>query len=104
MVGTIIRKNRKKLYNIGDRLGINIVIVKLEAPEETVLQRLTQRMLNPSGNSSADLSVYQKMKQTVQPITRPHFVVDTSKDICKPLKNIIGKIRFQHSAQSTMET
>ena len=95
----LIRKNRRKLYNIADRLGVKIVVVKIEAPEQIIFQRLIQRTINPNEteNSSADLSVYEKMKKTVQPIVRSHFIVDTSEDIGKPLKNIIRKIHFEHS-------
>jgi predicted kinase len=87
--------NRERLYNIADRLGVKLVLVRVEAPPEVVYARLRSRVegINPQGNSDADWSVYQKMKPAVEKIRRNHYAVDTSRDITPVLEKIVREVR-----------
>jgi predicted kinase len=68
------------------------VLVRVEAPPEVVYQRLKSRV-GGAGNSDADWSVYQKMKSTVDRISRNHYAVDTSRDITPVLDKIAREVR-----------
>jgi predicted kinase len=82
---------RERLYNIADRLNAKLILVRVEAPPEVVYQRLRDRAEenNSKSNSDADWAVFQKMKPTVQKISRNHFAVDTSRDITPVLSKIV---------------
>lgn len=81
-------RNREYLYSIAERLDIKLVLVRVEAPPQVVQERLKGRR-NSETNSDADWTVYQKMKSSVQPIRRNHYVVDTSRDIAPVVDKII---------------
>ena len=81
-------RHREHLYNITDRLGTNLILVRVEAPPEVVRGRLENRLESRESKSDADWAVYQKMKSSVEKIRRKHYVVDTSRDITP----ILGKI------------
>lgn len=82
-------RNREHLYQISDWLNARLILVRVEAPPALVKERLAGRLKEPAKNSDADWSVYQKMKTTVQKISRPHIVVNTSGDIEPAIEKII---------------
>jgi predicted kinase len=88
-------RNRERLYNIADHLDVKLVLVRVEAPPEVVYARLKSRVggANAQGNSDADWSVYQKMKPTVDKISRNHYAVDTSRDITPVLDKIVREVK-----------
>jgi predicted kinase len=86
-------QNREYLYSIAERLGVGLVMVRVEAPDEVVRQRLESRQENPESNSDADWMIYQRMKSSVEKIRRKHYVVDTSRDITPVLDKIAKELR-----------
>jgi len=84
--------NREYLYRIAERLGIKLVLVRVEAPPELVYQRLKERAAGSEGNSDADWKVYQRMKPQAQRIHRRHYAVDTSRDITPVIDKIVREI------------
>ena len=88
-------RHREQLYNIADRSGVKLILVRVEAPPEIVRERLKARQegANPADKSDADWEVYQRMKPTVQKICRNHFAVDTSRDITPVLNKIVREVR-----------
>ena len=87
--------HREPLYRIADRTGAGLVIVWVHAPEEVILERLRRRMESPpeGEHSSAGPEVYQRMKQSVEPIRRNHLVVDTSRDLEAGLRKVLREVR-----------
>ena len=85
-------RHREHLYSIADRLGVKLILVRVEAPPQVVHERLKTRMENSEGRSDADWEVYQRMKPTVQKIRRNHYAVDTSKDITPVLEKIVREV------------
>jgi len=86
----LVERHRERLYQIADRIGARLIIVRVEAPPELVRQRLQHRSaaVNPEDKSEADWMVYQKMRTSVQRIGRNYFAVDTSKDITPVISKI----------------
>jgi predicted kinase len=84
-------RHRERIYSIAERLNARLIIVRTEAPPELVQQRLRKRLAgkNPRDNSDADWTVYQKMRPTVDKISRKHFAVDTSRDITPAIDKIV---------------
>jgi len=82
---------REHLYHIADHLDAKLILVRVEAPPEVVYQRLKARSIetNSESSSDADWAVFQKMKSSVQKISRNHFAVDTSRDITPVLDKIV---------------
>ncbi len=91
----LVRRDRERLYSIGDRLSVKLVIVRVEAPQEVVQERLQSRSEKADSEdaSDADLDVYQRMASRVQRIHRNHFTVDTSKDITPVIMKIIRELK-----------
>jgi len=86
---------RERLYSIADRLDVRLVLVRVEAPPEVVYERLRTRLegANPGNKSDADWVVCQRMKPSVQKISRNHYAVDTSRDITPVLDKIVREVR-----------
>ena len=82
---------RERLYHIADHLDAKLILVRVEAPPEVVYQRLKARSAetNSESSSDADWAVFQRMKSSVQKISRNHFAVDTSRDITPVLDKIV---------------
>lgn len=81
-------RHREYFYSIADHLDVKLVLVWVEAPPQLVRERLKDRR-NEETKSDADWIVYQKMKSSVQPIRRNHYVVDTSRDIIPVIDKIV---------------
>ena len=86
-------QNREYLYNIAERSGVRLVLVRVEAPDKVVRQRLESRQENSESNSDADWVIYQRMKSSVEKIRRKHYVVDTSRDITPVLDKIVREMK-----------
>jgi predicted kinase len=84
---------REYLYSIADRLEVKLIMVRVEAPASVVKERLRARLKNPEEKSDADWEVYQKMKTSVERITRKHYAVDTSRDIAPVLDKIMREVK-----------
>jgi len=85
-------RHREYLYSIADRLGVKLVLVRVEAPPWVVYERLKARRENLGGKSDADWAIYQRMKPSVQKIRRHHYAVDTSRDITPVLNKIVREV------------
>ena len=85
-------RHREYLYNIADRLDIKLVLVRVDAPPEVVQARLSKRVEESGGKSDADWTVYQRMKNTVEEISRKHYAIDTSLDITPVLDKIVKEV------------
>ena len=83
--------NREYLYHIAEQWDVKLILVWVEAPDEVVRQRLQERSRTAQREdmSQADWGVYLKMRDSVQPMRRHHFVVDTSRDISPVLSKIV---------------
>jgi predicted kinase len=81
---------RERLYNIADRLGVRLILVRVEAPPDVVYERLKvrQQAASPENSSDADWAVYQKMKQSVEAMHHNHYAVDTSRDITPVVEKV----------------
>jgi predicted kinase len=86
-------RNREYLYNIADRLGAKLILVRVEAPPEVVRERLGDRRENSESKSDADWTTYQRMRFSVDKIQRRHYAVDTSRDITPVLDKIVREVR-----------
>ncbi len=85
-------RHREYLYSIADRLGVKLVLVRVEAPPGVVYERLKARRENLGGKSDADWAIYKRMKPSVQKIRRHHYAVDTSRDITPVLNKIVREV------------
>jgi predicted kinase len=91
----LVEYHREHLYRITDRLGIKLIIVRVEAPAELVRERLQMRTENidPQDRSDAGWTIYQRMKPKVQQIRRRHFAVNTARDITPVIDKIIRELK-----------
>ena len=85
-------RHREYLYSIADRLGVKLILVRVEAPPQVVRGRLESRGGNPGSKSDADWAIYQRMRPTAQRIRRKHYAVDTSQDITPVLDKIVREV------------
>ena len=87
-------EHRRPLYDIAERAGAGLIIVRTEAPEAVALGRLAARARggDPEDASEATPAVYNRMKGEVEPIERTHITVDTSGDIAQALEAVLQQI------------
>ncbi len=85
---------RERLYSIADRLGVRLILVRVEAPPEVVYERFKLRQkAGTQSKSDADWAVYQKMKQSVEKMHHNHYAVDTSRDITPVMDKVVREAR-----------
>ena len=87
----LIEHFRERLYSIAHRTDAKLVLVRVEAPEDVIAQRLARREAgngDPGDISTAGLDVYRRMATRVEPIRRNHYAVDTSRDIAPVIEKI----------------
>ena len=84
---------REPLYAIAGRTDAPLLIVWMDAPENVVRERLAARMQRPGGDSDADFRVYEKMRPDVEPVLRPHMVVDSSRETGTALRQVLAAMR-----------
>jgi len=89
---SLSERHREYFYSIVDRLGVKLVLVRVEAPPGVVYERLKARRGNLESKSDADWAIYQRMKPSVQKIRRNHYAVDTSRDISPVLDKIVREV------------
>lgn len=86
-------RHREQVYAIADRTGARLAVVWMDAPEAVVRERLAARARQPDADSDADWAVYEKLKETVEPVRRPHLVVDSTGDIGPALRRVVQSLR-----------
>jgi predicted kinase len=82
---------RKIVYRIAGRTGARLILVEVEAPPQTVQNRLKDRLLerNSYNYSDATWEIYQRMKKSAEKIRLPHYTVDTTGDITPIIEKIV---------------
>lgn len=85
------RAHRLAAYEIAERTGTGLIVVRTEAPEDVTLHRLEGRSRGGDA-SEATAEVYSKMKADMDPIERPHLRVDTSRDIEPALAEVLRQL------------
>lgn len=70
---------RQDAYRLAEAAGAGVVVVHTYAPEQVVAQRMAVRSAGADAEdaSEAGWDIYLQMRRRVDPILRPHFVVNT---------------------------
>lgn len=76
-------RHRQQYYALADEHEACLTILQTVADPEVVKRRLEQRRAGalPDHSSQADWDVYQTYRHKMEPIRRPHRVIDTSGEI-----------------------
>ena len=87
-------EHRRPLYEIAERAGAGLIIVRTEAPEAVALERLAARAEGAGAEDASDATeaVYSRMKSEVEPVGRPCITVDTSRDITPALEAVLQQL------------
>ena len=87
--------HRAQVYRIADRTHARLVIVQTVAPERLVRERLSRRQedRHPLDLSEATWDIYERLKRRVDPVRRPHIVVNTGREIDHALVRILRSAR-----------
>lgn len=91
----LVEQFRERLYSIAERTDAKLVLVRVEAPEDVIAHRLSQREAgngDSDDNSTAGLEVYRRMASVVEPIRRNHYAVDTSREIAPVVDKIAREL------------
>lgn len=88
-------EHRRPLYEMAQRHGARLVVVHLDAPADVVRARLSRRRqaATPGDWSDAGPEVYERMREAVEPIARPHLRVDTSGDTTAAIEEVLRALR-----------
>jgi predicted kinase len=96
-------KYRTSVYDIAEKNGAKLIIVQLDAPPGLVKERLKARGKHPDTNdrSDANWSIYQKMKPGAEKIRRPHFYVNSARDITPVIDKIIEDVERRNNGNKS---
>lgn len=85
------QRNRRPVIAIARRHDVPLAIVVVTAPPEVVRRRLMGREngMDPETWSDAGVDIYARMAPAWQPVRRPHFEVDTSRDTAPALQQVL---------------
>ncbi len=89
----LVESQREVLYNLADRSGARLIIVRTMAPEGIVRERLEERRRKDEGGSDADWRIYRRMSRREQRIRRAHLCVDTSGDMDDAVWKVLKAVR-----------
>lgn len=91
----LMHRHRQRYYSLAEAYGNHLLIVQTIAAPEIVRHRLAERQAGrtPSSCSDADWEVYLDFADSVEPIRRPHRVVDTSEDIADVIEEIARQMK-----------
>jgi predicted kinase len=94
----LAESEREPLYAIAEAAGARLVIVRVVAPRWLIHRRLARRTLGiePS-RSEAGVLVYERMRRRFEPIRRPHFRVDTSRDTAAVVDAIVREMEGRNA-------
>lgn len=83
--------HREHAYRIADKANAKLVIIRTTAPEKVIRARLAKRSTTPDpfDYSEADWQVVELLRAELEPVRRPHIVVDTSGDIDQTVSQIL---------------
>lgn len=85
---------REYVTELAKRNGASVAIALVQAAQESIRQRLLQRMSHERQNgdlSDADWSVYKWMVETQEPIVEPHLILDTTDT---PVEVLAQRLRY----------
>ena len=87
--------NRRPYYEIADRRGAKVLLVRVWVPARTVRARLSKRTASPdpADRSNANMDVYEAMRKETERIRRPHVSVDASGDLGPVLDKVLGLLQ-----------
>jgi len=88
----VVEAERAPLYALGERTGAKLIVVQVTAPDRVIRRRLGVRARAGTSRSEADTRVYERMQFRLEPIQRPHLVVDTSQETGPALATIVKEI------------
>lgn len=90
----LLHRQRQPYFNLAERLGVQLLIVQTTAAPEIVRRRLAEEQAGRGANASSDSdwAVYLACADQVEPIRRPHRVVDTSGDIAAVVEEIARQV------------
>ena len=90
----LVEAQREPLYRMAQGAGAKLLLVRVRAPQEVVRARLTSRQAtaDPHERSDAGWEVYQRMRDTYEPIRREHYTVDTSRNVEPVLRRIVEEL------------
>ena len=92
---TLLEAHRQPLYEIAQRRKAWAILVLTVAPSQEVRRRLDSRPVQAqrADSSDADWTVYERMRYAQEPTSRPHYRVDTTRDITPVLDSIAADIQ-----------
>ena len=94
---------REPLYDMAARLRVPLALVWFTAPRNTIRRRLEARAAGRSSDtySDADWLIYCRLRPGEEPISRPHFTVDSSRDITPVLDQLFRMVRESGQAKNS---
>jgi predicted kinase len=77
---SLTESERRPLYSLARDASAPLLIAVFDAPEPVVVERLKRREAGqaPGDYSQAGLAVYHQMRDRFRPVSRPHWLVDST--------------------------
>lgn len=91
----LAHRHRQRYYQLAEQHGAKLLILHTTAAPEVIRRRLQERGegLLPAYDSAADWEIYQQYSEKMEPIRRPHRLVDTSGDLTPVVEDLVHYIQ-----------
>jgi predicted kinase len=100
----LLEQRRRRVYDIVDGCQAELLIVWTTCPPRVVQERLLRRRdtFDPDEEdvSEADWDVYLELRRKVEPIRRPHVIVNTSSDLGTVVRRLLDRLRVAQADQA----
>jgi predicted kinase len=85
---------RRRVYDIAEQCDARLTILWVTCPPRVVQQRMLRRQQRLDGDdlSDADWLVYLALRRKIDPIRRPHFVLNTATDHESLIRRVIERL------------
>ena len=101
----LTERAREPLGEIAHRVGVPLVLVQFDAPPDLVRRRLARRSRGEVDDtwSDADWRIYCRLYPGQEPVTGPHFDVDSSRSIEPVVEEVARLLEMVQGRPATLK-
>jgi predicted kinase len=94
---------RRRVYDIAEQCNARLVVLWVTCPPNVAQERMLRRQarLDDDDLSDADWLVYLAMRRKIDPIRRPHLVVNTGTDSESLVQRLVRQLAAEDATATT---
>ena len=91
----LLEDRRQEVYRLAEEAGAALLIIWTYAPEAVVAERLRSRAMRPAPGDLSDATweIYLRLRQRMDPIPRPHFLLNTAVRLDRAIERLLAELQ-----------